>query len=263
MPSWRLLKGDVYNSFENMAIDEAILETRIENRIDNTIRFYQWNPSAVSIGRFQDTQREVELENCREHGVHVVRRISGGGAVYHDSDYELTYSVVAKQEDLGSYDVAENYRLICNGLIEGIRSLGLEADYSRGDRRNCPNVTVKGRKISGSAQAIRKGTILQHGTLLINVDLTRMFKFLKVSTSGNCADWKHRVDQKITSLTGELGYSPSLLEIEKVIIQGFKRVLKINLIKNTLSEAEFRLADQLRAVKFSTELWNLEGKFST
>jgi lipoate-protein ligase A len=254
---------EVYSSFENMAIDEAMLETRLKNRVDNTIRFYQWNPSAVSIGRFQDAQREVELENCREYGVNVVRRISGGGAVYHDSDYELTYSVVAKQEDLGSYDVAENYRFICNGLIEGIRDLGLEADYSRGDRRNCPNVTVNGRKISGSAQTIRKGTILQHGTILINVDLTRMFKFLKVPTRGVCADWKHRVDEKITSLTRELGYSPSLLQIEKLIIQGFKRALQIDLIKNTLSDTESRLADQLRTAKFSTESWNLEGKFST
>ncbi len=263
MSPWRLLKAEVHSSFENMAIDEAMLETRIRNRIDNTIRFYQWNPSAVSIGRFQDVQREVELENCREFGVHVVRRISGGGAVYHDSDYELTYSVVAKQEDLGSYDVAENYQLICNGLIEGIRGLGLEADYSQGDRRNCPNVTIKGRKISGSAQTIRKGTILQHGTLLINVDLTRMFKFLKIPIHGDCADWKHRVDEKITSLTRELRYSPSLLEIEEVIIQGFKRALKIHLIKNTLSEAESRLADRLIAAKFSTESWNLKGKFST
>lgn len=263
MPSWRLLRAEVRNGFENMAIDEAMLKARIEERVENTVRLFHWNPSAVSIGRFQDVFKETELDNCREKGVHVVRRISGGGAVYHDSEDELTYSVVAKQKDLGSYDVAENYRVICNGLIEGIRSLGLEADYSQGDRRNCPNVTVQGKKISGSAQAIRKGTILQHGTLLIDVDVHRMFQFLKVPYRGRGLDWTHRAREKITSLVGELGHAVSVIGVEEAVIQGFKKALQADLVEDKLSSYEIQLAEQLRVAKYTTELWNVEGKSLT
>ena len=88
-----------------MAVDEAIMKARIENRVPNTLRFYQWSPSAVSIGRFQTLADEIHVDNCRKHGVDIVRRITGGGAVYHDQDGEITYSIVAKLSDLGCKDL--------------------------------------------------------------------------------------------------------------------------------------------------------------
>ena len=186
MPTWRLLKPETHNAFANMAIDEAILRARIEDKVPNTVRFYFWRPSAVSIGRFQNIQDEVHLENCRTYGVDVVRRISGGGAVYHDAVDEITYSVIVKQEDLGTNDVAVAYGEICNGLIEGSRLLGINAEYNKGNVKQCPNMIVKERKISGSAQAQKRGVILQHGTFLLGVDLAKMFAFLKIP-------WKDRV----------------------------------------------------------------------
>ena len=159
MKTWRLLKLDVNDAFTNMAVDEAITTARIQDRVPNTLRFYRWEPSAVSVGRFQDVFKEVQVENCRRHDVDVVRRITGGGTVYHDSQGEITYSVVVKEKDLGTTDVAYAYNKICNGLINALKILGANADFSPGDLRNCPNLAINGRKISGSAQ-YHKGGVL-------------------------------------------------------------------------------------------------------
>jgi len=92
MGNWRLLKLQTADAFTNMAVDEAVMKARIENRVPNTLRLYQWEPSAVSIGRFQTLNNEIHVDNCKKHGVDIVRRITGGGAVYHDQNRELTYS---------------------------------------------------------------------------------------------------------------------------------------------------------------------------
>src|SRR3972149_8049646 len=100
LESLRLLKPETHNAFMNMAIDEAILTARTIGKAPNTLRLYMWNPAAVSIGKNQQLENEVHLDNCRKLGVNVVRRISGGGTVFHDSQGEVTYSIIAKQPDL-------------------------------------------------------------------------------------------------------------------------------------------------------------------
>ena len=182
MGVWRLLKLEMGDAFTNMAVDEAIMRARIENSTPNTLRFYRWNPSAVSIGRFQNLINEVHVENCRAHNVDIVRRITGGGAVYHDSQGEITYSVIAKTTDLGcaDLDMLSAYQKICSGLNEAVRILGAKAEFRPPDPKRCPNLTIKGRKFSGNAQSCKKGILLQHGTFLLDIDHEKMFTFLKV-----------------------------------------------------------------------------------
>jgi len=260
MSPWRLLKLETYNAFVNMAVDEAILRARIEEKVPNTLRFYRWWPSAVSIGRFQNIYNEVNLENCRIYGVDVVRRISGGGAVYHDSEDEITYSVVAKREDLGTEDIAEAYSRICNGLIEAAHILGVDAEYNKGNIKQCPNITVKERKISGSAQANRKGVILQHGTLLMNVDLEKMFTFLKVPWADACVDLISIAARKITSVADELGVRVAIDQAYEALTRGFESALGIKLVEGALTDYELNLAQRLEKEKFATHTWNFEGK---
>ena len=164
MGVWRLLKLEVGDAFTNMAFDEAILTARIAGKVPNTLRFYRWKPSAVSIGRFQDLFNEVHVENCRKHGVDIVRRITGGGAIYHDYDGEITYSVVVDGKDLGcaDMDMIYAYKVICGGLIEAVKILGTTAEFNPLDPEQCPNITIRGRKISGSAQSYKRGILLQH-----------------------------------------------------------------------------------------------------
>jgi len=260
MSVWRLLKLETHDAFMNMAIDDAVLRARIENLVPNTLRFYRWKPSAVSIGRFQNMQDEAQLDNCRKHGVDVIRRITGGGTVYHDAGDEITYSVVANKKDLDTADVAAIYARICSGLAETSKILGVNADFSKGDVKTCPNLTVNGRKISGSAQSHKKGTVLQHGTLLINVDLEKMFTFLRVPWAKTSIEVVNIAKRKITSIEAELGRKLSIEEVSDALIDGFQRALNIKLVEGELTLYERELAKRLHKEKYATDDWNFYAR---
>ena len=172
---WRVIGLETHDAYLNMALDEAISEGLRAGSSPPTIRFYNWEPSAVSIGYFQGIRDEVNLEVCREHGVDCIRRWTGGGAVYHDFEGEITYSVIAPA-GIFPKNIIESYGLICGWLVKGLESLGIEAEF-----RPVNDILVKGKKISGSAQTRRGGIFLQHGTLLYGLDLKTMFSVLNVS----------------------------------------------------------------------------------
>jgi lipoate-protein ligase A len=260
MGVWRLLKLETHNAFMNMALDEAVLRARISERVPNTLRFYRWKPSAVSVGKFQKLENEVYLENCRRLSVDVVRRITGGGTVYHDAEDEVTYSVIARTEDLGVSDVAAVYARIYAGIADVLRLLGITADFNEGDAKNCPNLTVKGKKISGSAQAHKSGVVLQHGTLLLNVDLERMFTLLRVPWAKTCMEVVGVAKKKITSVKEELGHVVSAETANNALSVGFKNAFGIQLTDGELTSFELELAEELCREKYATDDWNFYGK---
>ena len=260
MNTWRLLTLGVRNAFMNMAIDEAILRARIAEMVPNTLRFYRWKPSAVSFGRFQNISTEINVENCRKHGVDFVRRITGGGAVYHDYEGELTYSVIVSKKDLKTADVFYAYKLICNGLVEATKILGVHANFDSGNLKHCPNVLANRRKISGSSQLHRGGVLLQHGTFLIDVDLEKMFTFLKVPWATASADVVPTAEKKITSMKHELESHMSTQDAYEALVEGFRNALKIRLAEGKLTNYEKDLAEKLCVEKFATENWILRGK---
>jgi lipoate-protein ligase A len=262
MGVWRLLELEVKDAFTNMAVDEAVLSARISNTVPNTLRFYRWKPSAVSVGRFQDVFNEVYVENCRMHEVDIVRRITGGGAVYHDHVGEITYSVVVKESDLGLTDVASTYNVICKGLIEAAKILGISAGFNLGDPKKCPNVTINRRKISGSAQSRKKGVLLQHGTFLLDTNLEKMFTFLRVSWARTCLEVIPVAEKRLTSVKEELGTSISIKEAQNALVQGFQKTFRVQPVEGRLTSYEQKLAEKLRREKFVTDCWNFEGKMS-
>jgi lipoate-protein ligase A len=260
MDSWRLLELETHDAYTNMAIDEAILNARTKNLVPNTIRLYRWNPSAVSIGKFQKIENEVNLDSCLEYGVDVVRRITGGGAVYHDAEGEITYSIIAATRDLKTQDIAHVYRKIYSGIAEALKILGITTDFSEGNIKTCPNLTVKGKKISGSAQSHKKGIVLQHGTVLVDVNLAKMFTFLRVPWAKTRAEIVNVAKNRITSIREETGKTVPLQEMEQALIHGFEKALKIELADAELTPYESELADRLYREKYSTNEWNFEGK---
>ncbi len=262
MDAWRLLELEVGDAFTNMAIDEAILTARIAGKVPNTLRFYRWNPSAVSIGRFQDLFNEVNVENCKKHGIDFVRRITGGGAVYHDYYGELTYSVVVDGKALGyaGIDIISAYKTICMGLIEAVKILGTTAEFNPQDPKRCPNITIRGKKISGSAQSYKKGILLQHGTFLIHIDHEKMFTFLRVPWAKKLVDVLEVSKKKLTSAQQELKLGMSLEEVYPALVKGFENALKIRLVEEEMTSYERKLTEKIRREKFSTEDWNFEGK---
>jgi lipoyltransferase/lipoate-protein ligase len=259
MDTWRLLPLQTNNAFMNMAIDEAILTARIAGQVPNTLRFYRWQPSAISVGKNQKPEDEVYLDACKRLGVDVVRRISGGGTVYHDYEGEVTYSVTAKTADLGSADIASVYAKIYEAITDALRLLGIPADFSSGDQKNCPNLTVNGKKISGSSQTITRGVVLQHGTVLRSVDLPKMFTLLKLKNA-SCTQAADIAKRKITSIQNELGHVVMPETVANALAQGFRAILKIQLEPGELTPYEVELAQKLYKEKYSKTEWNFEGK---
>ncbi|OYT40184.1 MAG: lipoate--protein ligase, partial [Desulfurococcales archaeon ex4484_58] len=143
---WRLIIDRGRDPYWNMALDEALLVMRENNRIPNTIRLYYFSPSSITIGYFQEASEVVNLDYVVKNNILFTRRITGGGAVFHDENGEVTYSVTALLEDFPS-DIIERYRVICNGLIYAINSFGLKAIF-----KPVNDILVNGKKISGSAQ---------------------------------------------------------------------------------------------------------------
>lgn len=260
MADWRLLKLETHDAFMNMAIDEAVLTAKIDNRVPNTLRLYCWKPSAVSIGKFQVIENEVQVDNCKKLGVDVVRRITGGGTVYHDAENEITYSVVADKASLETQDIAAVYAKIYAGLVETLRILGITADFNEGNARTCPNLTVRGRKISGSAQCHKSGVVLQHGTLLFDVNLKRMFTLLRVPWAKTCMEVVNVAKDKITSINDELGRAASMEKVSQAWIEGFQKGLNMKLAAGELTSYERELAQRLCTKKYGTDNWNTQGK---
>lgn len=263
MNTWRLIPLQTHNAFMNMAIDEAILISRTEHFVPNTLRLYQWKPSAVSIGKNQNPQEVVYPEALQKFGVDLVRRNSGGGTVYHDQTGEVTYSVTAQARDLSrTADTIGAYTTIYSAITDALRLLGITADFNHGDAKNCPNLTVNGRKISGSAQTLKRNIIQQHGTLLLSVDLQRMFQLLHVPFNGNCNVATQIATRKITSIQNELGHTVTAETAANAIAQGFMTKLKIHLKISTLTHYEQALARKLYKEKYSTASWNQNAQLT-
>ncbi len=254
---WRLLELSTHDAFMNMAIDEAILIARTRGEVPNTVRFYRWDPSAVSLGMFRLVEQDVDLEACRRLGVGVVRRPTGGGTVYHDREGEITYSVVVDAASLGNPDVPASYARICAGLVRACELLGLEAELHPGGPRQCPNIMVAGKKISGNAQVWRRGVILQHGTFLVKVDLARMFTVLRAPWPVPLDEVVRRAERKITSVERELGRPVPVQEAYEALVQGFSEALGAELVPGELTELERELAEELYRTKYTREEWNL------
>ena len=133
---------DQYDAYMNMADRRSHLQVDVPGKSPNTIRFYRWKPSAVSIGYFQILDQEVNLEECKKLGVDVIRRMTGGGAVYHAYDGEITYSIIVNEDHPRiPKDIVKSYELICGSIVNGLESLGIEAEF-----RPVNDIDVKGRR---------------------------------------------------------------------------------------------------------------------
>ncbi len=250
---WRLLLMGAASAFENMAVDEAILRCVAEGKSQSTLRFYRWEPSAVSIGYFQGIEQEVDLEACRQKGVDVIRRLTGGGAVFHDRKGEITYSLTMSDSYPGiPRKVLDSYALLCAGLVEGLKRLGLDAEFSP-----INDILVRGKKISGNAQTRRFKGILQHGTLLCEVNPHLMFSLLKVPSEKVRDKLIEGVEQRVTSVKRELGEVDEQAIIQ-AMMAGFAQALSITLVPGVLSEQELALAEQLKVERYGAKEWNFK-----
>jgi len=232
MSMWRFIDSGPAPAVQNMAVDEGLLRDAVTPGALPVLRFYTWSPAAVSLGRFQDKERAVNAEACRQRGFDIVRRITGGRAVLHCD--ELTYSIIARSDSaLFPNDILGTYRVIAAGLLAGLRELGIAAEMvSRSGRHagmvksvsqepacfSSPSwyeILVKGRKIIGSAQRRVGGAFLQHGSILIGYDHALE---AEVIPGGGMQD-------AVTCIRAEMGREVGPGEVKRAFREGFAQAL--------------------------------------
>jgi len=251
---WRLLDTGLNDAFYNMALDEAIAIARSKNLVPNTLRFFRWNPSAVSIGYFQSMEEEVDIKACEEMGIDYIRRRTGGGAVYHDRDGELTYSIIVNEDHrLISRDFQKTYYTLCSGLVSGLRRLGVPAEF-----KLINDIVAKGKKISGNAQTRGMNVVHQHGTILREVKPALMFRVLKVPSEKIRDKLIRSVEERVTSVNAVLGREVSFKELKEALIKGFEESFGIELTLGSITDFEENLAQRLKVEKYATREWNFK-----
>jgi len=246
---WRVLPLETGDAYTNMALDEAVSERVSEGGAPPTVRFYRWKPSAVSIGYFQSLRDEVDVEACERDGVDYVRRRTGGGAVYHDYDGEVTYSVVAPLDEYPE-DLTESYREICGRVVDGLASLGIEGEFAP-----INDIVADGRKISGNAQTRRKGVLLQHGTVLHSVDPERMFTYLRPGVDKVSDKIVENVHGRVTSVE-ELSDGVGLHDTYEALRGAFTEGRET--FEGGFTDGERDRAEELVRERYASEDWNFE-----
>lgn len=248
MENLRLIRYSENDGFLNMAIDEALISLVSKGFSPATIRFYGWKPACVSIGFFQSINQEVNVINARNLGVDIVRRYTGGGAVFHEK--EITYSIILPEKDVAK-DIIKSYSYICQGVILGLEYLGLKATF-----KPINDIIIDNKKISGNAQTRKKGVVLQHGTILVDVDVEKMFSLLKVSKEKIIDKDIDNVKERVTWLRRELDKNVDLNTVEDCLIKGFSKAIGCRLKSGVLSLEELKLALQFSKEKYSAHNWN-------
>ncbi|MBE1440997.1 biotin/lipoate A/B protein ligase family protein [Paenibacillus sp. OAS669] len=276
-PTWRFVSSGLQHPAYNMAVDEAILIAHSEGKSGPTVRFYGWNPPTLSIGYFQKSE-EVHFEQLQKEGLGFVRRPTGGRAVLHDK--ELTYSIIVSESYPGiPSGVTEAYRVLSEGLLFGFQKLGLDAQMvhlateeekskyaSMGsaacfDSPSWYELVVEGRKIAGSAQTRQKQVVLQHGSILLDMDTDQLFRVLQFKNERIQARLKQQFTQKAVAINDiclELGRAPvQLQDLERAFREGMAEGLNVELEESGLTEYELSLVEQLMADKYANDEWNL------
>ena len=229
---WRLLITEDNSAFKNMAMDRAVLVENSNGNVPPTVRFYTWKPSAISIGYFQSLQDEVDLEKCNMIGVDCVRRITGGGAVFHEN--ELTYSIVIPESHSQiPKNILDSYGRICGAIIKGLKQLDIESQYYP-----INDIITDGKKISGNAQTRKLKTVLQHGTVLLDVDVEKMFTILKVPDEKIKDKLISDVRKRVTSVKNILGKDVSFIDSAEAMKIGFEKEFNVELVKGKLTKKE-------------------------
>lgn len=243
----RVLRTGYNNAFLNMGVDEALMLSHNGKKEEITLRVYEWKPSAVSIGYFQSLNEEVDVEKCGQENVDIVRRLTGGGAVYHDK--EVTYSFVCNEKLLNK-NIIDSYKQICSGITNGLKLMGINSFF-----HPINDIIAGTKKISGNAQTRKNGRILQHGTVLMQVDVNKMFSLLKVSNEKIKYAMIETVKERVTSVGQLLDRTVSNEEVENALINGFKETFKGELIESQLTQEEMTLAEERAEQRFKSKKW--------
>lgn len=263
MNNWRLLLSGFNEPYTNMAIDEAIFIEHCLGNNPKTLRIYGWKPPSLSLGCFQNTKEEVDLIRCAKENIPYVRRMTGGGIIFHE--HELTYSVVCSKHDLNTNNIKDSFRILCSFIICAFKELGLNPSFAKDINlsKEDPDyfspfcfasneeydILVQGKKIGGNAQRRRKDIVFQHGSIPLRLDIDKAIHFLKKKPQ--------IAKDKVSSLEDVLGKDVEFSYFQNLLIKSFKETFSVTLDKGDLTGEEEKLAHKLKEEKYSKTEWNL------
>ncbi len=265
----RLLKSGHLDGHMNMAIDEMLLLNNfnfLNKESESILRLYGWSEPTLSLGYFQKFPFSINFLNNpkteKKHSFGIVRRLTGGGTVLHD--IEITYSfIISESNSLIPAGIVESYKAICQGIVKGLEKLGVKAEFfETKDIQNSGqyatktdfcfathskyDVLVGGKKLVGSAQRRRKGIILQHGSIILDIDKEKNSYLLEKGI--NCF-------QEAVSLKQILGYQVDFEKISQILVEGFKTALGIDFKRINLNPWQIKSAESLKNEKYETDQW--------
>ncbi|MRX72593.1 octanoyltransferase [Bacillus lacus] len=270
---WRFIDSGACSPAFNMALDEALLDWHSEGKIPPTIRFYSWNPATLSIGYFQKAEKEINFSAVEKYGLGFVRRPTGGRGVLHDQ--ELTYSVIVSESHPNMpKTVTEAYRVISEGILEGFRKLGLDAYFAiprteeekQGlkdprssvcfDAPSWYELVVEGRKVAGSAQTRQKGVILQHGSILLDIDEDKLFDLFHYPSERVRERMQRNFKNKAVAINALSSVAVTLVDAAAAFKEGFEQGLNISLQPYELTAEEKEIVMKLAKEKYESPQWN-------
>lgn len=248
-----------------MALDDALLHAVANGHSRPVLRMYRWRPATLTLGYAQSVREGVDLAACRDAGVDVVRRPTGGRAVFHDR--EVTYAVIAPTGGVFGDSVAESYRVISGALKNALCSFGLPAELVPGQLRGqigravcftAPaqhELLVGGCKVAGCAQKRRGRAFLQHGSIPVELDLELLQQLMPEVSDEDAADrfrsigWLNRFSSRPLHID----------ELEKAVIDSFAATLEIDLVRDEPTRTELETARRLCEEWYGNRDWTLAG----
>ncbi len=251
---WRLVDLEYRDDpFMNMSVEEAIPRAVGEDKAPNTVRFWH-NSNTIVLGCFQSAPLEVNFDACKETGTVVVRRFTGGGAVYHDAG-NLNYAISLKKGHplVPDADLQLVFRKLSQGAVEGLRLLGVNAEF-----QPINDIQVEGKKVSGAAGSIRWGAVFHHGCILVASDLAILGRVLNVPQVKLADRHVASVQKRVTTVRDELGRNVTTRDVRDGIVQGIESSYSVRLEEGTLTKSELSTAKELYDTKYSKSAWNLE-----
>ena len=244
---WQIVHEPPLTPAMHTALDEVLTTAVGEGLRQPTLRFWEWSHPAVIIGSFQSVKNEVDLENCEAFGVDVVRRISGGGAMFVEPASAITYSVYAPGELVQGMSFADSYAFLDEWVLEALQSLGIDAEY-----KPLNDITSPHGKIGGAAQKrLGSGAILHHVTMSYDMDAEKMVRVLRIGREKLSDKGTKSAQKRVDPLRSQTGLSRE--EIIQRMTETF--VARHGGVSGVVSEGEFLAAERLVAEKFTTTEW--------
>jgi lipoate-protein ligase A len=230
--SWRVIDTGLRPAAENIALNRALLEAHQAGEIPHTLRFLRFQPSAL-LGFHQHVQQELRLDRCRQYGVTIQRRITGGGAIYFDPA-QLGWELYVDKQVFASADMAVIATRICKAAARGLRQLGIDARF-----RPRNDIEVEGRKISGTGGAFEGDSVLYQGTLLLDFDVERMLRVLRIPAEKLSDKAINSARERVINLSELLGHTPDIALVKRHLMTAFAAEFHIDFESDDkLSDAE-------------------------